>query len=173
MRTSVGMGEVYYTARREKSVDTPRGQCYFCNILLFAAVTMQEETSIPDTQPVAAERQIMDILYQRRGRRRRRRSSRRWRMRRLIRRCARSSAYWRRRGMCGARNNRCGMCISLRRRAMRPAASALRHVIATFFDGSVERTVSALFDLSAARLTPEDLERMQERIDRARKESKR
>ena len=55
----------------------------------------------------------------------------------------------------------------------RHAASrvALRHMIATFFEGSVERTVSALLDLSAAKLTPEDLARIQERIDRAKKES--
>ncbi len=50
---------------------------------------------------------------------------------------------------------------------------ALQRVIATFFDGSVERTVSALLDLSSAKLTPEDLARIQQRIDRARKESKR
>jgi len=59
----------------------------------------------------------------------------------------------------------------------KPRGSARRgawqRVIATFFDGSVERTVSALLDLSAAKLTPEDLERIQQRIDRARKESKR
>jgi predicted transcriptional regulator len=57
----------------------------------------------------------------------------------------------------------------------RDAASrlALRHVIATFFEGSLERTVSALLDLSAAKLTQEDLERIQERIDRAKRESKR
>ena len=51
--------------------------------------------------------------------------------------------------------------------------SALRHMMATFFDGSVERTVTALLDLDAAKLTPEDLERIQERIDQARRESER
>lgn len=51
--------------------------------------------------------------------------------------------------------------------------SALRHVIGTFFEGSAERAVSALLDLSAAKLTKEDLDRIQSRIDRARKESPR
>jgi predicted transcriptional regulator len=50
---------------------------------------------------------------------------------------------------------------------------ALQRVITTFFEGSVERTVSALLDLSAAKLTPEDIDRIQQRIDRARKEAKR
>jgi len=47
---------------------------------------------------------------------------------------------------------------------------ALKHMISTFFEGSVERTVSALLDLSAAKLTSEDLDRIQQRIDRAKKE---
>src|SRR5258707_3549704 len=35
--------------------------------------------------------------------------------------------------------------------------SALRHMVSTFFGGSVEETVSALLDLSAARLSEKDL----------------
>src|SRR5580692_4412243 len=38
--------------------------------------------------------------------------------------------------------------------------SALRHMLATFFDGSVEQTVAALLDLSAADLSPKDLDRI-------------
>jgi predicted transcriptional regulator len=51
--------------------------------------------------------------------------------------------------------------------------SALRHVISTFFEGSVERTVAALLDLSAADLDPEGLDRIQSLIDDAKKESNR
>src|SRR5579859_5269089 len=36
--------------------------------------------------------------------------------------------------------------------------SALRHMISTFFDGSVEQAVAALLDHSAARLSKEDLD---------------
>ena len=49
--------------------------------------------------------------------------------------------------------------------------SALRHLVSTFFEGSVEQTVAALLDLSAADLAPRDLERIQGIIDQAKKES--
>ena len=51
--------------------------------------------------------------------------------------------------------------------------SALRHLISTFFEGSVEQAVAALLDLSAAKLRDEDLNRIQRMIDQARKESNR
>src|SRR5215510_13606854 len=38
--------------------------------------------------------------------------------------------------------------------------SALRHMVSTFFGGSVEDTVAALLDLSAANLSPKDLDRI-------------
>ena len=47
--------------------------------------------------------------------------------------------------------------------------SALRHVVSTFFEGSVEEALTALLDLSAARLKDEDLDRLAERIAEARK----
>ena len=50
--------------------------------------------------------------------------------------------------------------------------SALRHLVSTFFGGSVEQTVAALLDVSAANLGLQDLERIQEIIDQAKKESK-
>jgi predicted transcriptional regulator len=50
--------------------------------------------------------------------------------------------------------------------------SALRHVVATFFEGSVERAVAALLDLSAARLDDRELDRISDLIEEARKESK-
>ncbi len=51
--------------------------------------------------------------------------------------------------------------------------SALRHLVSTFFEGSVEETVAALLDLSAAGLSPQDLDRIQGIIDEARKEADR
>lgn len=51
--------------------------------------------------------------------------------------------------------------------------SALRHMISTFFEGSVEQAVAALLNLSDANLTPAHLDRIQSIIDQAKKESNR
>jgi predicted transcriptional regulator len=51
--------------------------------------------------------------------------------------------------------------------------SALRHLISTFFEGSVERTVVTLLDLSAADLDAGSLDRIGKMIDQAKKEAKR
>jgi predicted transcriptional regulator len=51
--------------------------------------------------------------------------------------------------------------------------SVLRHLVDTFFDGSVEKVVAALVGGEAARLTDEDLERIAKVVARARKEGKR
>ena len=48
--------------------------------------------------------------------------------------------------------------------------SALRHMVSTFFAGSVEDTVAALLDLSAANLNGEDFGRISQMIEQARKE---
>ena len=48
--------------------------------------------------------------------------------------------------------------------------SALRHMLSTFFDGSVEQAMAALLDLSAARLSKSDLDRIAALIDEAKKE---
>src|SRR5712691_5826904 len=48
--------------------------------------------------------------------------------------------------------------------------SALRHMVATFFEGSVEEAVAALLDLSAANLSKKDLDRISNLIEEARKE---
>jgi len=50
--------------------------------------------------------------------------------------------------------------------------SALRHMVSTFFEGSVEQTVAALLDLSAGNLHPSDLDRIQDIIEQAKKEKK-
>lgn len=48
---------------------------------------------------------------------------------------------------------------------------ALRHVVNTFFDGSVERVVAALLGGEAARLSEEELRRIEDLVERARKEA--
>ncbi len=50
--------------------------------------------------------------------------------------------------------------------------SSLQQLMQTFFEGSVEQTVAALLDLSASRLTHEELDRLSALIDRARKEGR-
>jgi len=47
--------------------------------------------------------------------------------------------------------------------------SALRHMVSTFFEGSVEDAMAALLDLSAARLKDEDLDRIARMVEEARK----
>jgi BlaI family transcriptional regulator, penicillinase repressor len=48
--------------------------------------------------------------------------------------------------------------------------SALRHMVTTFFEGSVEQTVAALLDLSSANLSQQDLDRISQLIEEAKKE---
>ena len=50
---------------------------------------------------------------------------------------------------------------------------ALRHVIETFFEGSVERVVAALVGGEAARLSDDELERIQALVDKAKKDGTR
>jgi len=47
--------------------------------------------------------------------------------------------------------------------------SALRHLVSTFFEGSVEQAVAALIDLSAARLSADKLDDIAAIIEEARK----
>jgi predicted transcriptional regulator len=49
-------------------------------------------------------------------------------------------------------------------------ATALKHLLATFFDGSAAEAAAALVDGSAAKLSTEELDRLQALIDKARKE---
>jgi BlaI family transcriptional regulator, penicillinase repressor len=51
--------------------------------------------------------------------------------------------------------------------------SALRHVVETFFDGSAEKTVTALLGGEGTRLSEEELDRIAELIVKARKEGSR
>jgi len=47
--------------------------------------------------------------------------------------------------------------------------SALRHVVDTFFDGSVEKVVAALLGGEAARVSRDDLDKIVDLVDKARK----
>jgi BlaI family penicillinase repressor len=50
--------------------------------------------------------------------------------------------------------------------------SAVKHVMETFFNGSAEQIVAALLDVSSTRLTRDELDRMAEMIEKAKKEGK-
>ena len=50
--------------------------------------------------------------------------------------------------------------------------SAVKHLMDTFFAHSPEQVVAALLDVSSARLTREELDRMSEMIENAKRESK-
>jgi predicted transcriptional regulator len=56
-----------------------------------------------------------------------------------------------------------------RERAGRPA---LAGVLETFFDGSTEKAVAALLDLSPGKLSDEELDRLSHLIDQARLEGR-
>jgi len=56
--------------------------------------------------------------------------------------------------------------------ATKARRSAVKHVMDTFFSGSPEQIVAALLDLSAARLTREELDRMAAMIEQAKREGK-
>ena len=51
--------------------------------------------------------------------------------------------------------------------------SALKHLVETFFDGSAEQAVAALLGRDGARLSDEELERIERLIRKARKEGAR
>jgi BlaI family penicillinase repressor len=50
--------------------------------------------------------------------------------------------------------------------------SAVKHVLDTFFSGSPEQIVAALLDISAERLTREELDRMADLIEKAKREGR-
>ncbi len=56
--------------------------------------------------------------------------------------------------------------------ASKARETALRHLVRTFFDGSVEHTVAALLDLPSQELAPEELDRLSRMIERARGEGR-
>ena len=50
--------------------------------------------------------------------------------------------------------------------------SALRQMLNTFFEGSAERAVAALLDLSSSNLSPDELDRLMSMIEQAREEGR-
>ena len=50
--------------------------------------------------------------------------------------------------------------------------SAVRHLLDTFFNNSPEQIVAALLDISSTRLTREELDRMAEMIEKAKREGR-
>lgn len=50
--------------------------------------------------------------------------------------------------------------------------SAVKHLLDTFFSDSPDQVVAALLDVSSRRLTREELDRMAERIEKAKREGK-
>ncbi|HKT49547.1 MAG TPA: BlaI/MecI/CopY family transcriptional regulator [Candidatus Angelobacter sp.] len=55
---------------------------------------------------------------------------------------------------------------------MQVRASALKHVVKTFFGGSPERAVEALLEMSDARLTPRDKQYLSQLIKKAQQEGR-
>ncbi|HXM43879.1 MAG TPA: BlaI/MecI/CopY family transcriptional regulator [Bryobacteraceae bacterium] len=50
--------------------------------------------------------------------------------------------------------------------------SAVKHLVDTFFKDAPDQVVAALLDVSSTRLTPAELDRMADMIERARRENK-
>ena len=50
--------------------------------------------------------------------------------------------------------------------------SAIQRVVRTFFDGSTEQAMAALLDLSSSNMSEQDLDRLQQMIEQARKEGR-
>ena len=50
--------------------------------------------------------------------------------------------------------------------------SALKHLLATFFDGSAEQVLTALLSLSRRKLTQADLDRLAEQVKRAKQQGR-
>jgi predicted transcriptional regulator len=50
--------------------------------------------------------------------------------------------------------------------------NALKHLVNTFFDGSTEKVVAALLDISDEGLSEDDYQRMSQLIEKARKEGR-
>ena len=50
--------------------------------------------------------------------------------------------------------------------------SAVKHLLDTFFSDSPEQIVAALLDVSSTRLTPEELDRMAQMIENAKREGR-
>jgi predicted transcriptional regulator len=66
-----------------------------------------------------------------------------------------------------------GRYIYMPRRGRKQASrSAVRRLLATFFEGSAEQALAALLEASASATTPQELDLMAKLIDKARKEGR-
>ena len=54
----------------------------------------------------------------------------------------------------------------------RAKKSALKQMLQTFFDGSIEQAVAALLDVSRSKISQEELDRLSKLIEEARKEGR-
>ena len=54
----------------------------------------------------------------------------------------------------------------------RARQSALKQVVGTFFDNSAEQTVAALLDMSGSKMSGDELDRLADLIEQARKEGR-
>ena len=54
----------------------------------------------------------------------------------------------------------------------RARASAVHHLLDTFFDGSTEQAVATLLDVSATEMSDAELDRLASLVDKARKEGR-
>lgn len=54
----------------------------------------------------------------------------------------------------------------------RASRSAMKNILQTFFDGSTEKAVAALLDMSRSGLTEEELERLSHLIEQAKEEGR-
>ena len=115
------------------------------------------------------ERQIMDIVY-RLGEVTPRRS---WRTPDppATRPCGRCSGCSRRRGTSRT-SNRVPVTSSATVPVESARRSALRRLLQTFFDNSLEEAVATLLDVESSNVTEEELDRLAQMIDQARKEGR-
>jgi len=54
----------------------------------------------------------------------------------------------------------------------RASRSALKRVLQTFFEGSTEAAVAALLDMDAAKLSPQELDRLAKMIEQAKRDGR-
>ena len=54
----------------------------------------------------------------------------------------------------------------------RAKKSALKQMLQTFFDGSIEQAVATLLDVSRSKISPEELDRLSQMIEEARREGR-
>jgi predicted transcriptional regulator len=161
------MDGTFYCSPAKKELDSPRRRCYFYNILLLLQhIDMKKDGHRNLSR---RERQIMDILYQR-GR------ASASEIHAALPDAPSYSAVRAKLRVLEEKGHVRHEEESLRYVYLPTVAretarrSAMRHMLSTFFEGSVEQAVASLLDVSAANLSEQDLERISSLIEGARKE---